>query len=78
MKYIGGFADYPGSLQTKAELAQFGPLPNNTWASGMGRNPGVNDQMTADTGGFYFSKGGSRKKQSKSRKNRQHTKKIYT
>jgi len=50
----GGLAEYPGSLQTAAELAQFGPLPGNTWASGLGRNAGINDQMSADTGGYYL------------------------
>jgi len=50
----GGLAEYPGSLQTAAELAQFGSLPGNTWASGLGRNAGLNDQMTADTGGYYL------------------------
>jgi|LauGreDrversion4_2_1035121.scaffolds.fasta_scaffold1388178_2 hypothetical protein len=71
-KYRGGFAEYPASLQTKAELAQFGPLLDNTWASGLGRNPALNDQMAADTGGFYLSKGGSRKKQNRSRKVKQY------
>jgi hypothetical protein len=73
----GGFADYPASFQTKAELAQFGSLPDNTWAAGLGKNPGVNDQMTADTGGFYLTKGGSRKKQMRSRKNLQQKINIY-
>jgi hypothetical protein len=67
----GGVADYPAAFQSKAELAQFGPLPDNTWASGLGQNPGLNDQMTADTGGYHLVSGGSRNRRSRSRKLRQ-------
>ncbi len=57
----GGMSDYPAAFQTRSELAQFGPLPGNTWSAGLGRNPGVNDQMEADTGGFVVARGGSRR-----------------
>jgi len=67
----GGVAAYPDSFQTKEELAQFGPLPDNTWASGLGHNPGLNDQITADTGGYRLTTGGSRNRRSRSRKLRQ-------
>ncbi len=66
----GGMADYPAAFQTKAELAQFGSLPGNTWAAGLGRDPALNDQMEADTSGYYLAKGGSRKRQNRSRKSR--------
>ena len=68
----GGVADYPYAFQTKEELAQFGSLPDNTWASGLGQNPGLNDQTTADTGGYRLTTGGSMKRKSRSRKLRQH------
>lgn len=68
----GGVAEYPAAFQSKAELAQFGALPDNTWASGMGQNPGLNDQMTADTGGYHLVSGGSLNRKSRSRKRRQH------
>jgi len=72
----GGFAEYPDSFQTKAELAQFGPLPDNSWASGLGKNPGLNDQISADTIIYKVNNGGSRKKQHRSRKQRS-KKNIY-
>lgn len=65
----GGMSDYPAVFQTSAELAQFGPLPGNTWAAGLGRNPGINDQMAADTGGYFVARGGNRRSR-KSRKQR--------
>jgi hypothetical protein len=65
----GGMSDYPAAFQTRAELAQFGPLPGNTWAAGLGRNPGINDQMAADTGGYFVARGGN-KRIRKSRKQR--------
>ena len=68
-KLIGGFAEYPGSFLTKSELAQFGSLPGNTWASGLGRNPGVNDQMSADTTSYQLV-GSGKKKSRRSRKQR--------
>ncbi len=68
----GGVAAYPAAFQSKAELAQFGSLPDNTWASGLGRNPGLNDQMSADTGGYRLVSGGSRNRKSRSRKIRKH------
>jgi hypothetical protein len=65
----GGFAEYPGSLQTKSELAQFGSLPGNTWASGLGKNPGLNDQMSANTTSYQLV-GSGKKKSRRSRKQR--------
>ncbi len=58
----GGFAPYPASLQTSAELAQFGPLPDNTWAAGLGQNAAITDQMEADTGGYYLVGSGRRRR----------------
>ncbi len=68
----GGMSDYPAVFQTRAEMAQFGPLPGNTWAAGLGRNPGINDQMAADTGGYFVARGGNiriRKSRRKQRRN---------
>ena len=66
----GGMSDYPAAFQTRAELAQFGSLPGNTWTAGLGRNPGINDQMAADTGGYFVARGGNRRRIRKSRTQR--------
>ena len=46
--------------QTPSEIAQFGLLPGNDWAAGLGQNPGVTTQMSADAA-FPGQAGGKRK-----------------
>ena len=56
----GGFSEYPGSFQTKNELLQFGSLPGNDWAAGLGHNPAITDQMGAGAGLYRLKKSGKK------------------